>query len=99
MKTNRRGHLKRARRSAANPSNSPSGGGADRRHDPGGDDLAPLGVGHPGHGHLGHAGVLEENVLHLPGVHVEAAGDDQLPGPAHEAEVAVGVVLADVAAC
>ena len=66
----------------------------DHRHH----DLAPL-VGRLAHHRdLGHRGVREQHVLDLARVHVEAAGDDQLLGAPDDAQVPVGVELADVAA-
>ena len=59
--------------------------------DPGGDQLAPFGVGGPGDGHLGDAGVLEEDVLEsmeagslyrLASIDAGRSDDEASPNPA-----------------
>ena len=69
-----------------------------RRPDVGRDHpLAPLLVGQPEHGALDHVGMGVEDRLHLGGVDVDAAGDDQVLAAAVEPDRAVVVHPAEVA--
>ena len=67
------------------------------RFDVGGDDLAPLVRRRADDGGVDHRRMRAQDVLDLARVHVVAAADDQLLRPSDDAEVAVGVELADVA--
>ena len=59
--------------------------------------LAPLLVGDPEHGDVGHRRVLDERLLDLGRVDVHAARDDHVGGPVGEEHEAVLVDVADVA--
>ena len=59
--------------------------------------LAEVGVGHADDGGVGHGRMVEEDVLRLPGIDVDAPADDQVAVPVGEEEVAVVVEPADVA--
>ncbi len=68
------------------------------RHDHRDHELTPFVGRFAHHRDLGDAGVREQHVLDLARVHVEAARDDELLGSPDDAEVAVVIELADVAA-
>ena len=59
--------------------------------------LAPGGVGHADHRHVGHVGVAVDRALDLGRVDVLAAGDDHVLHPVVDVDVAVGVHVAGVA--
>src|SRR6266508_6711058 len=65
--------------------------------DEGGDDLAPLLGGDADHRDLGDARMLQQQLLHLAGVDVVAAGDDQLLAAAFDTQVAALIEAAEVA--
>ena len=63
----------------------------------GGDHLAPGLVGEPNHGDLGHACVLQQDVLYLGGKVVLPATDDHLLYPAGDRDVAARIHAPEVA--
>ena len=73
------------------------GGEAAAQLDDGVHPLAPLVVGDPEHGRVGHGRVLAQRLLDLDRVDVHAARDDHVRGPVREVDEAVGVDVADVA--
>src|SRR5688572_20240174 len=66
------------------------------RHHVRGDDLAPALVRQPDHARLGHAGVAEQDILHLDGVDVLAAADDHVVDAADGEDVTVLVLVGQV---
>ena len=67
------------------------------RLDDGKHRLSHVRVGHADHGDVGHRRVPDQRLLDLPGVDVDAAGDDQVGAPVAEVQEALGVEVADVA--
>src|SRR5262249_41663904 len=65
--------------------------------DPGGNDLAILGVGQTGHRDLGHRRVTEQECLDLGGIDVLPAPDDQLTDPTDDPVVPVLAAVGQVA--
>ena len=59
--------------------------------------LAPGGVGHADHGHVGDIGMAVNGALHLGRVDVLAAADDHVLDPVVDVDIAVGVQVAGVA--
>lgn len=72
-------------------------GAVGSRHQIGDGHLAEHGVGLAGHRRLGHAGHPGEHLLHLGGMDVLAAADDQLLGAPRDAESSGRVQAAEVA--
>ena len=65
--------------------------------DDGLDRLAPFLVGHADHRAVLHRGVRPDHLLDLARVHVEPAGDDHVLAAVGDVQVALGVLVADVA--
>ena len=86
----RRRSATQARRASGSPSL------ALVEHDHGRHRLAPLLVGHPDHGGVGHGGVHEEHLLDLARREVLPAPDDHVVEPALDEEVALRVEPAPV---
>ena len=59
--------------------------------------LAPALVRDGDHGDVGDRGMGQQRVLHLDGGDVLAAGDDDVLGPVHQLDVAVGVAHPEIA--
>ena len=92
------GHFGGQPRAEGGPQGVGVGRRARRGDDGGHHPLAEVGVGHPHHRGLGHAGPLQQRGLDLGGVDIEPAGDDEILAAAHEVDVAVGISEAEVAA-